>query len=87
MTAYLLKRLAIAALTLVAASLLVFTVLEVLPGDPARLMLGLNASPDAVAALREQLGPRPAGDRPLPRLGRATCCGSISAVSYTYRCR
>ena len=56
MTAYLLKRLAIAALTLVAASLLVFAVLEVLPGDPARLMLGLNASEDAVVALREQMG-------------------------------
>jgi peptide/nickel transport system permease protein len=56
MTAYLLKRLAIAALTLVAASLMVFAVLEVLPGDPARLMLGLNASEDAVVALREQMG-------------------------------
>ena len=46
MTAYLLKRLSIALLTLVLASMVVFAVLEVLPGDPARLMLGLNASAD-----------------------------------------
>lgn len=30
--------------------------LEVVPGDPAAFMLGLNAAPDTVAALREQLG-------------------------------
>jgi len=31
-------------------------VLEILPGDPARLMLGMNATPDAVEALRQQMG-------------------------------
>jgi peptide/nickel transport system permease protein len=31
-------------------------VLEILPGDAARLMLGMNATPDAVEALREQMG-------------------------------
>ncbi|TIT56941.1 MAG: ABC transporter permease, partial [Mesorhizobium sp.] len=41
MTAYLLKRLAIALATLVLASMVVFAVLEILPGDPARLMLGM----------------------------------------------
>lgn len=56
MTAYVAKRLLIGLLTLLAASLVVFSVLEIVPGDPARLMLGLNATPDAVAALREQLG-------------------------------
>ena len=56
MLAYLLKRLGIAIATLFVASLVVFSVLEVLPGDPARLMLGLNATPDAVEALREQMG-------------------------------
>jgi peptide/nickel transport system permease protein len=56
MTAYILRRIGIAALTLLAASVIVFAVLEVLPGDPARLMLGMNATPDAVAALREQMG-------------------------------
>jgi peptide/nickel transport system permease protein len=55
-TAYIAKRLLIGLATLLAASLVVFAVLEVLPGDPAQLMLGINATPDAVAALREQLG-------------------------------
>ncbi|MEQ1950519.1 ABC transporter permease [Mesorhizobium sp. CN2-181] len=56
MTAYLAQRLSIAIVTLLVASLVVFAVLEVLPGDPARLMLGINATPDAVEALREQMG-------------------------------
>jgi peptide/nickel transport system permease protein len=55
-TVFLLKRLLIALATLVVASWVVFAVLEVLPGDPARLMLGMNATPDAVEALREQMG-------------------------------
>ena len=56
MTAYLLKRLVIAAITLVLASVVVFAVLQVVPGDPARLMLGMNASAEQVALLRNQLG-------------------------------
>jgi len=56
MTAYILKRLIIGAVTLVFASIVIFAVLEVLPGDPARLMLGMNATADAVATLRQQMG-------------------------------
>lgn len=56
MTAYLAKRLAIAAATLVLASMVVFSVLEIIPGDPARLMLGMNASADQVEMLRDQMG-------------------------------
>ena len=56
MTAYLLRRLASGLLTLVVASVVVFSVLEILPGDPARLMLGFNATEDAVQALRVQMG-------------------------------
>ena len=56
MTAYLAKRLLIGLATLVVASVVVFAVLEILPGDPARLMLGMNATEDAVAALRNELG-------------------------------
>lgn len=43
-------------LTMLAAAVLVFVVLEVLPGDPALVMLGPDAQPDTLAALREQLG-------------------------------
>ena len=49
------------ALTLLAASVLVFVILEVLPGDPAAILLGTNARPDTLAALRHQLNL----DRPL----------------------
>ena len=49
-------------LTLLFVSLLVFMVVRVLPGDPALIMLGIEASPDAVAKLREALGL----DRPVP---------------------
>ncbi len=56
MIAYLAQRLLLGLATLLVASLVVFVVLEVLPGDPARLMLGMNATPDAVEALREQMG-------------------------------
>jgi peptide/nickel transport system permease protein len=53
---YALTRLVVLALSLAVASLVVFLLLEVVPGDPAAYMLGLNASPDTVAALRTELG-------------------------------
>ena len=56
MIAYLLKRLLIGIATLLVASLVVFAMLEVVPGDPAQLMLGMNATPDALEALRQQMG-------------------------------
>ena len=52
------------AVTLLFVSLLVFVVVRVLPGDPALVMLGIEASPQAVAALRESLGL----NRPVPLL-------------------
>jgi peptide/nickel transport system permease protein len=48
--------------TLLFVSLLVFVVVRILPGDPAILMLGIDASPDTVARLRASMGL----DRPLP---------------------
>jgi peptide/nickel transport system permease protein len=42
--------------SLVVASILVFTVVNVLPGDVAAVMLGTNATPEALATLRHQLG-------------------------------
>ena len=50
------KRLLIGSVTLLIASAVVFAMMEILPGDPALLMLGMNASPDAVEALRQQMG-------------------------------
>jgi peptide/nickel transport system permease protein len=56
MTAFLLRRAITFLLTLLAASLLVFIVLEILPGDPAQVIMGMEAPPSAVEALRKQLG-------------------------------
>ncbi|WP_298982544.1 ABC transporter permease [uncultured Roseibium sp.] len=56
MLRYFLKRLLSLALSLVAASVVIFLALEVVPGDSAAYMLGLNAQEDTLNALREQLG-------------------------------
>ncbi|MBO6716460.1 MAG: ABC transporter permease [Rhizobiaceae bacterium] len=56
MAAFILKRLAIGLATLVLASIVVFSVMEILPGDPALLMLGMNATDEALAVLRNQMG-------------------------------
>ncbi|WP_102106701.1 ABC transporter permease [Oceaniglobus roseus] len=42
--------------SLAVASAVIFLVIEVAPGDPASYMLGVNARPDTVAALRAELG-------------------------------
>ncbi|HEY0212658.1 MAG TPA: ABC transporter permease [Paenirhodobacter sp.] len=56
MARYLLIRSFALMLSLLAASVVVFVAIEVVPGDPASYMLGMNAAPDTVAALRDQLG-------------------------------
>ena len=50
------KRLISLIISLVVASIVIFLFVEVVPGDPAAYMLGLNAQEDTLAALREQLG-------------------------------
>ncbi|MEZ5870530.1 MAG: ABC transporter permease [Nitratireductor sp.] len=50
------KRLVSFTVTLALATIVIFTMLEIVPGDPARLMLGINATQDAVDALRQQMG-------------------------------
>jgi peptide/nickel transport system permease protein len=56
MLRYTLRRLISLLLSLAVASLVIFLVVEVAPGDPASFMLGVNAQPDTVAALRAELG-------------------------------
>ena len=53
---YLLVRLLSLGLSLAVASLVIFFMLNIVPGDPAAYMLGMNAAPDTVAALRAELG-------------------------------
>ena len=56
MTDYLLKRIVGGVFTLVGVSLLVFLLVRLLPGDPARLVAGLTAAPSEVAAVRTRMG-------------------------------
>ena len=56
MALFLLKRLATFALTLAIASVIVFAVMELLPGNAAQVMLGETATPEAVAALEQRFG-------------------------------
>lgn len=53
---YTAKKLAGLAATLLVVSFLVFAAFAVIPGDPATSMLGTQATPEKVAALREELG-------------------------------
>ncbi len=56
MLRYTLKRLLSLVVSLAVASMVIFVVIEVAPGDPATFMLGMNAQPETVAALRSELG-------------------------------
>ncbi|MDJ1159143.1 ABC transporter permease [Chelatococcus sp. SYSU_G07232] len=83
MLAYVGRRLLSLAVTLAIASAIVFTVMEILPGDPAEVMLGTNARPDTLAALRAQYGL----DRPAPERYLAWAGGLLQGdmgLSYTY---
>lgn len=53
---YILKKIGIFVLTLFVVSVLVFIAFQIIPGDPATRMLGTSATPEKVAALREELG-------------------------------
>ena len=58
MRVYVLRRLGQSALTLLGVSVLVFVILRVLPGDPARMLLPEGAPESAVEELNRQLGLR-----------------------------
>jgi ABC-type dipeptide/oligopeptide/nickel transport system permease component len=53
---YFIRRLAASCITLVGVSCMVFLIVRLLPGDPARLIAGLLASEAEVALIRRQLG-------------------------------
>ena len=80
---FLLKRIATFAATLAATSVVVFLVLEILPGDAAQMMMGPDASPDAVRALAAKLGlDRPPLERYLDWVG-GMLRGELG-LSYSY---
>ncbi len=51
----LLTRIALAAVTLFMVSVVVFTAIEIIPGDAATRYLGRNATPEALKVLRERM--------------------------------
>lgn len=62
MAAYILKRLFFAVPTLLGIALVTFLLLNAVPGDPAEGLVGERADPQAIEAIRKELGQ----DRPLP---------------------
>ncbi len=83
MIAILIRRIVSLVVTLLVVSVLIFFVMNLLPGDPAAIMLGTSASPDTLAALRAELGL----DQPLPVRYLAWLTGVLHGDlgrSYTY---
>ena len=56
MLRYAVKRLLSLVLSLVVASVVIFAMVEIVPGDTAAYMLGINATEETLNALRDQLG-------------------------------
>jgi peptide/nickel transport system permease protein len=53
---YILQRLALAIVVILGVTFVVFMIMQIVPGDPARVVLGPYASDESVAGLRERLG-------------------------------
>jgi len=62
MGAYLAKRIVQLIPILILASVVIFTIMHMIPGDPAQVYAGPDATPDALAAIRKEMGL----DQPLP---------------------
>lgn len=81
---YLIRRLLGLLITLLAISLVTFAIVHIVPGDPALLILGHEAPPEALADLRATLGL----DRPLPEQYLSWLAGAVRGdlgVSLRYR--
>ena len=84
MLTYVTKRLGSLCLSLIVASLVIFACIEIVPGDPASFMLGINAQPDTIKALRVELGlDQSLLQRYLGWVGGLL--GGDMGTSYTYR--
>ena len=84
MLTYVTKRLGSLCLSLIVASLVIFACIEIVPGDSASFMLGINAQPDTIQALRVELGL----DQSLVQRYLGWVGGLLSGdmgTSYTYR--
>ena len=79
MSVFLLRRCLTLLATLIGASLIIFLILDALPGNAAQTLMGADASPDAVRALTVKLGL----DQPLAYryVHWAACWSVISATA------
>ncbi|MBO22469.1 MAG: peptide ABC transporter [Rhodospirillaceae bacterium] len=83
MLTFLARRVFVLLLTLLVASLVIFIILEVLPGDAALLILGIEAQADTLVALRAQMGlDRPAPVRYISWIGGLAV--GQTGISHTY---
>ena len=83
MIKYFFRRLFTFVLSLALASIVIFS-WRIAPGDPASFMLGINAQPDTIAALRSELGlDQPKINRYFDWIG-GMLTGDFG-ISYTYR--
>ncbi len=83
MSLFLAKRFATFVATLIVASIVVFAVLELLPGNVAQLILGDTATPESIAVMEEKLGlNKPAASRYLHWIGGLL--SGHTAMSYAY---
>ena len=53
---YLIQRIFLALIVLIGVTFAVFLIIHIVPGDPARVILGVQANEENVAAIREKLG-------------------------------
>jgi peptide/nickel transport system permease protein len=83
MSLFLLKRFATFVVTLAVASLVVFAVLEMLPGNAAEIILGDTATPESVAALKAKLGlDKPHGQRYVEWMAGLAQGRTANSISY-----
>ena len=88
MTWYVLRRLGLLLVAIVVASVVIFLLLRLLPGDLAGVIGGTEASPERIEAIREELGLDRPLVAPVPRLGRRrSCTGDFGDVGAQRRDR
>ena len=80
MLTYLVKRLMVSIVVLLGIALGTFLIIHLIPGDPAKIQLGVHATPAAVEHLHEEVGPRQVLAGAVLALPRRTSSPSTSAT-------
>lgn len=82
MVKYVIRRIVAMIPVLLGITFLVFMIMQMAPGDPVRIILGENASPEAVEQMREEMG---LNDNLLVQYGRymVRLCQGDMGTSYT----